>query len=115
MTQYHFKAIFHKGSRRNQDFNWEALQFDSCDLSRFRDNFSEVEVLAAINQMPVDKTPGLDDFKCDFFKSCSDIIKVNRMNAINSFSNLHITYRHWLNSSNIVLLPKEVAEDIVDF
>ena len=38
------------------------------------------------------------------------------MAAINHFSNLHATNLHWLNSSNIALIPKkDGAEDISNF
>ena len=50
------------------------------------------------------------------FKSCWETIKVDMMCAINSFSNLHTANLHWLNSANIVLLPKkDGAEDISEF
>ena len=112
----HFKAIFSKGQRRTKDFNWEALHFDDCNLSSLGDNFSEDEVLTAISQLPGDKAPGPDGFTGSFFKSCWETIKVDMMCAINSFSNLHTANLHWLNSANIVLLPKkDGAEDISKF
>jgi mannosylglycoprotein endo-beta-mannosidase len=38
------------------------------------------------------------------------------MNAINSFGDLHVANFHWLNSANVVLLPKkDGAEEISDF
>jgi hypothetical protein len=48
-----------------------------------------------------------------FFKSCWDIIKDDLLAVINDFSNLHTNNLNWLNSANIVLIPKkDGAEDI---
>lgn len=112
----HFSAILQNGAPRSRDLNWEGLQFNQCDLTSLGDAFTESEVLSAISQMPGDKAPGPDGFTGAFFKSCWSIIKVDMMKAINAFSNLQTTHLHWLNSANIVLLPKkDGAEDISDF
>lgn len=74
------------------------------------------EVQDAINQMPSDKAPMPDGFTCLFFKNCWDIIKVALMKVISLFGTLHTTNLHWLNSANVVLLPKkEGAEEISDY
>ena len=37
------------------------------------------------------------------------------MQAINRFLNLHASHLHWLTTADVALIPKEGAEDIVDF
>jgi retron-type reverse transcriptase len=65
---------------------------------------------------PSDKTPGPDGFTGLFFKVCWATIKEDLMKVINLFSNLHSDNFHWLNSANIVLIPKkDGAESIFDF
>jgi hypothetical protein len=66
--------------------------------------------------MPSDKAPGPDGYTGAFFKSCWEIIKVNLMRVIHLFGNLHVENLHWLNSANMVILPKkEGAEEVADF
>jgi mannosylglycoprotein endo-beta-mannosidase len=66
--------------------------------------------------MPGDKAPGPDGFTGLFCRKCWDIIKGDLMNVIHLFGSLHAENFHWLNSANIVLLPKkDGAEDITDF
>ena len=77
---------------------------------------SDLEVLRTIKQMPADKAPGPDGFTGIFFKATWDIIKVDVMRVIHLFGNLHSDNFHWLNSANVVLIPKkEGAECISDF
>jgi mannosylglycoprotein endo-beta-mannosidase len=112
----HFDSTLRKGNARTLDFNWDALHFSEPDLTSLGDPFSEEEVHKAVNLMPSDKAPGTDGFTGAFFKKCWEHIKVDVMNAIGGFGELHAHGLHWLNSANIVLLPKkEGAEDISDF
>jgi hypothetical protein len=51
-----------------------------------------------------------------FFKACWGTIKEDLMKVIALLSNLHFENFHWLNSVNIVLVPKkDRAESISDF
>ena len=66
--------------------------------------------------MPSDKAPGPDGFNGKFYKSCWEIIKFDVLAVIQRFSTLHTRNLHWLNSANIVLIPKkEGAEEITDY
>jgi hypothetical protein len=66
--------------------------------------------------MPSDKAPGPDGFTGAFFKKCWDIIKGDIMKVIHQFKNLCVGHLQWINSANIVLLPKkEGAKDITDY
>jgi hypothetical protein len=86
------------------------------DLHHLGDPFSEEEVKLAINHLPSDKAPGPDGFTGAFFKSCWEIIKVDLMRVIDLFGELHAENFHWLNSANIVLLPKkEGAKEVSDY
>ena len=105
-----------RGSASTKDFNWEELNLESHDLQELDSPFSEEEVIEAINSMPSDKAPGPDGFTGLFFKKCWGIIKHDLMRVIQRFDSLHTTNLHWLNSANIVLLPKkDGAESIVDY
>ena len=74
------------------------------------------EVKAAVDKTASDKAPGPDGFTGAFFKSCWDIIRDDIMAMVNNFSSLHTNNLHWLNSANIVLIPKkEGAEEVTDF
>ena len=54
--------------------------------------------------------------KLDVCKLRAIIVKDDVMRVIHQFSNLQTSNLHWLNSTNIVLLPKkDGAEEIGDF
>ncbi|KAK1603765.1 hypothetical protein QYE76_027438 [Lolium multiflorum] len=112
----HFKSIMGRGDRGSHDFNWAELNFSTPDLHSPGTPITEEEVKVAITQMPGDKAPGPDGFTGLFFKRCWDIIKGDVMAVVHLFGNLHVHNFHWLNSANIVLLPKkEGAEEISDY
>jgi hypothetical protein len=112
----HFSSAIGRGPARTRDFNWEGLHFDDLDLEHLGDPFTEEEVHNAINQMPGDKAPGPDGFTGAFFKRCWGLIKADIMKVVHLFETLHTENFHWLNSANIVLLPKkEGAEEVTDY
>ena len=112
----HFKAIIKKGPPRTTNFNWSTIPVPQCDLSGLDAAFSEEEVKAAVDSTASDKAPGPDGFTGAFFKSCWSIVKADVMAVINNFSSLHVNNLQWLNSANIVLLPKkDGAEEVTDF
>ena len=116
LIKEHFTTVMGRGLPRTMDFIWAGLVFPTCDLANLGDSFTEEEVLEAIKTMPSDKAPGPDGFTGAFFKACWPIIKGDMMRVINLFANLHAENFHWLNSANIVLLPKkDGAETILDF
>jgi mannosylglycoprotein endo-beta-mannosidase len=105
-----------RGLPREQDLNWVNLNFGNASMEGIDAPFSEDEVHAAICQLPSDKAPGPNGFTGAFFKKCWPIIKFDVMRAILQFNNLHVANLHWVNSANIVLLPKkEGAEEINDY
>ncbi|XP_044357304.1 DDB1- and CUL4-associated factor 8 [Triticum aestivum] len=104
------------GCSSNKDFNWEELRIETHDLHDLGNTITEDEVWAAIKEMPSDKAPGPDGFTGVFFKKCWGIIKLTVMRVIQCFDSLHTSNLHWLNSANVVLLPKkEGAEGISDY
>jgi hypothetical protein len=112
----HFSLVMGRGPPRHRDFNWERLDFPTCDLASLGDEFTEEEVLAAIKSLPFDKALGPDGFTGLFFKTCSGTIKDDILRVIHLFSNLHAENFHWLNTANIALLPKkDGAEALSDF
>jgi hypothetical protein len=116
VAQSHFKAAIGRANPRSISFNWDALNLPSPNLDGLDDAFTENEVKEAIMDMPSDKAPGPDGFNGKFFKSCWEIIKGDVMAAMNCFSDLRARNLHWLNTANIVLLPKkDGAEEITDF
>jgi hypothetical protein len=103
----HFKETMKGGPRQSRDFNWGSLHLPKCDLSSLADDFTKEEVHGAIRALPSEKAPGPDGFTGVFFKACWGTIKEDLMKVINLFSNLHSENFHWLNSANIVLIPKK--------
>ena len=116
LIQDHFSNVMSRGYQSREDFNWEELNFEPLDLHGLDSPMSESEVLEAINDMPSDKAPWPDGFTGLFFKKCWDIIKHDLMRVITRFDSLHTANLQWLNSANVVLLPKkEGAEGIADY
>jgi hypothetical protein len=106
----HFNSVMGPGNARTIDFNWNIFHFEEPNLASMGDPFAEEEVHKAINQMPSDKAPGA------FFKRCWGTIKHDVMKVIERFGDLHVHDFHWLNSTNIALLPKkDGTEDVSDF
>lgn len=86
------------------------------DLSALGDAFTKKEVKAVFFALPSDKARGPDGFNEKFFKDCWDIIEDDIMLMINNFSDLNAENFHWLNSSNVTLIPKKnCTEGISDF
>ena len=102
----HFTSALGKGATRTHDFKWDELNFESPDLGDLAAPISEEEVKSAIHAMPSGKAPGPDGFTGAFFKRCWEIIKVDVMRVVECFGDLHTSNLHWLNSANVVLLPK---------
>ena len=116
VAQQHFSSVMGHGPARTVSFNWESLVLPSPVLVGLDDPISEEEVKAAIMALPSDKAPGPDGFIGKFFKVCWETIKGDLMAVIYRFSDLRTNSLHWLNSANIVLVPKkDGAEDITDF
>jgi retron-type reverse transcriptase len=69
--------------------------------------FTQDEVKDTIDSMPSDKAPGPDGFTGAFFKASWEIIKYDIMAAINSLYAMNSQSFQFLNSANIVLLPKK--------
>jgi hypothetical protein len=112
----HFSSVMGRGEARKCDFNWDGIVFENPSLQHLGEPFTEEEVLHAIKQLPGDKAPGPDGFTGIFFKRCWDVVKTDLMRVIHQFGNLHVSNLHWLNSANVVLLPKkDGAEEISDF
>jgi hypothetical protein len=112
----HFQSIMGTRVARTHDFNWEELNLPTVDLHSLGDPFTEEEVKNAIDQMPRDKAPSPDGYTGAFFKSCWGIIKEDLMCAILIFGDLNVQNFHWINSTNISLLPKKYgAEEVADY
>jgi hypothetical protein len=113
VVQNHFCSVTGRGDTRRVEFNWVALHLDNPNLAPLGDPFSVEEVRNAINQIPSDKAPGPDGFTGGFLKKSVDTIKGDAMKVIESFGDLHVYGFHWLNSTNMALLPKkEGAEEV---
>jgi hypothetical protein len=112
----HFSSVMGRGPTRSRDLNWEALNLGHAALDGIDEPFTEEEVKKAIDLMPSDKAPGPDGFTGAFFKKCWGIVKEDIMGAIHHFNILNVRHLQWVNSANIVLLPKkEGAEEITDY
>jgi hypothetical protein len=112
----HYQAAMGPGHQRTRDFVWEGIHFEDPILDSLGQKFTEDEVKEAISLMPPDKAPGSDGFTGAFFKRCWETIKADFMRVIHLFEDLHSENFHWLNSDNIVLLPKkDGAEEVADY
>jgi hypothetical protein len=109
----HFKSTIARGPPRQCDFNWDVMHFQDLDLQTLGDPFSEEEVKSAIFTMPCDKAPGPDGFTFAFFKRSWDTIKADIMEVVHAFGTMHADNFHWLNSANIVLIPKKEGADVI--
>jgi hypothetical protein len=108
----------HLGSHepRSTTFSWSALGYVPRDLSALEAPFTQDEIKDTINSMPSDKAPGPDGFTGAFFKACWDIIKEDVTAAVNSLYSLNSQGFEFLNSANIILLPKKMdALRVADF
>jgi hypothetical protein len=78
--------------------------------------FTESEIRAAINELPMEQAPGPDGFTRVFFRSCWDVIKHDVMAAFHCIYNQTAGPLTNLNGALLALLPKkEVAELLDDF
>jgi hypothetical protein len=74
------------------------------------------EVKETIISMPSDKAPGPDGFTGIFFKECWDIIKVDVLEAFHQLHAMNGADFMFLNSANIVLIPKKPdAKSVGDY
>ncbi|KAE8794166.1 retrotransposon protein [Hordeum vulgare] len=112
----HFSQAMGKGTATYTDFNWEERGIVSHDLQSLDANITEDEVWEAIKEMPANKAPGPAGFTGTFFKKCWSVIKYTVMRVIQRFDSHHTIDLQWLNSANVILLPKkEGAEGIFDY
>jgi hypothetical protein len=111
----HFQEATGTRKTRSQDFNWEEINFVETDLHSLGEPFTEEEAKHAINLMPNDKAPEPDGYTGIFFKRYWDIMKFDIMNVVNLFGNLYYENFHWLNSTNIALIPKKDGAEVSDF
>jgi hypothetical protein len=75
--------------------------------------FSEEEVKAAINDLPVEKALGPDGFTGVFYKSSWDVIKHDLLTAFQCVYNLTVGPLPRLNRALLTLLPKKVAFELL--
>jgi hypothetical protein len=103
----HYAQFLGTNKQRELAIDWEALNYQSHDLSELETPFDEEELHYTINDMHSEKAPGPDGYIGLFFKSCWEIIKEDLMEAINAFYCLGSDKVNLVNDANIVLLPKK--------
>lgn len=112
----HFQAILGSKVTRSRTFNWEQLNLSKIDTPELDVQFTEEEILHAINEQAVDKASGPDGFTNAFYKTCWPVIKNDLIQAINCLFRLQAGPLQKLNSATVVLLPKkENSQSIKDF
>jgi hypothetical protein len=93
-----------------------ALALPRHDLSALEASFSLDEVKETIFYMPSDKALGPDSFIGIFFKECWEIIKVDVLEAFHQLHAMNGAEFKFLNSTNIVLIPKKSdAKSVGDY
>jgi hypothetical protein len=103
----YFTSHIGSSAPRQASLDWHSLGYTPRDLSDLELPFTQDEVKDTIDSMPSDKAPGPDGFTGAFFKASWEIIKDDIMAAINSLYAMNSQSFQFLNSANIVLLPKK--------
>ncbi|KAL6343049.1 hypothetical protein AAG906_017861 [Vitis piasezkii] len=76
--------------------------------------FSEEEIFAALSSFCGDKALGSDGFTMAFWLFCWDVVKPEILGLFREFY-LHGTFQRSLNSTFLLLIPKEGTEGLRDF
>jgi hypothetical protein len=93
----------------------EFKSLEEADSRHLERQFSDEEVVTALQQISGEKAPGPDGFTLAFFQHCWDVVKVEVLNTIQEFYE-HEEFERSLNSTFMVLIPKKVgASDVRDF
>ena len=93
----------------------EFKSLEEADSRHLERQFSDEEVVTALQQISGEKPPGPDGFTLAFFQHCWDVVKVEVLNTIQE-SYEHEEFERSLNSMFMVLIPKKVgASDVRDF
>ena len=86
------------------------MDLSAYDLQILDNIFTKEEVLNTLDQLLGDKAPRSEGFTFNFYKSCWATIKADVMAVFHCFHNLRSMNLHPLNISNIVLVPKRMAQ-----
>jgi mannosylglycoprotein endo-beta-mannosidase len=103
----HFSTQFSQPPAREFSLNWEEIGLPMQDLSHLEVEFSEEEILAAIQDIAADKAPGSDGFNGIFLKKAWPIIKEDIILVFLFFFQQHEQHLRHLSKAHIVLLPKK--------
>jgi hypothetical protein len=60
---------------REFDLSLEAVRLPLVDLSGLEAHFTDEEIWDAMRAMPANKSPGLDGFSWEFYRSCWSMVK----------------------------------------
>ena len=107
----YFTDVFGKTQTPTTTFNWDELDLDQVEMHDIEGEFTLEEVKAAINDTPADKAPDPDGFSGGFFRTCSEIIKLDLLAALNQLYHMDSTGLAMINKALIVLLPKKQGAD----
>jgi len=112
----YFDGILGKAEEREFCIDLNTLGIQRHDLSILEAPFSEEEVWATMNDMPLDKAPGPDGFTRRFYRTRWSIIKGDTMRALDAIYRGHVFKFRLLYSAFIALLPKKLdAVEVKDF
>jgi hypothetical protein len=96
-------------------FNLDSVLRTSSDLSSLVELFSTMEIDLVVRNLPLDKSPGPDDFNTDFVKKCWSIICQDFYKLCDTFYSGDICLQS-INGSLITLVPKhDDAIKVADF
>lgn len=82
----HFDQIMGQEYDRQQSVDLSAIGMVTAELNHLDEPFTEDEIWAVIKCMPNDRTPGLDGYTAEFYKSAWAVIKPDAMAAVNAFT-----------------------------
>ena len=110
----HFVGVFGSVQIDTISPNFMSLGVNQIDLSELDAPIGEVEVCAAIKELPSDRAPGPDGFTGTFYKTTWPVIRLEVMAAVRAFEQGNSRHLNLLNNAVIALLPKKWALPILE-
>jgi hypothetical protein len=100
-----FRERLDTSAFETMQFDLDDLLHNEVDLSPLEMSFSIPEIDNVVKNLPIDKSPGLDEFNNEFIKRCCSIIKQDFYNLCFAFHSGEVCLQS-INGSFITLIPK---------
>jgi hypothetical protein len=100
-----FRERLDTSAFETMQFDLDDLLHNEVDLSPLEMSFSIPKIDNVVKNLPIDKSPGLDEFNNEFIKRCWSIIKQDFYNICFAFHSGEVCLQS-INGSFITLIPK---------